>query len=155
MDDALSNGSRRADAAHQPTPQNVALVTDEQENDKTTSAMFQDGRSTGCITGAATFLSRRQGRPSEVSVLCRKFGRHPLEEAELGLFVWNDSKKNIVWDGVRVCVRPFRDTNPNCTRTQNYKALGVSGGNHGLYAQVGGRDSLNTCTRTGHHQRGV
>ncbi len=55
---------------------------------------------------------------------------------ELGLFDWNGSKQNnIVWDGVGAhAFVPFRDTNPDCSSDAPYKALGVGGGQHGLYA---------------------
>ncbi|MGE5193486.1 MAG: hypothetical protein ACM3U2_13415, partial [Deltaproteobacteria bacterium] len=126
---------------HQPTPQNVALVTDAPWEGNATNyvTVFQDGEKYRMYyRGSHSSYLGGKDRPSTRDLYCYAESPDGIHwtKPELGLFAWNDSKKNnIVWDGVGAhAFVPFRDTNPGCAAEAKYKALGVGGGKHGLYA---------------------
>ena len=126
---------------HQPTPQNVALVTDEPWEGNATNyiTVFQDGEKYRMYyRGSLYSYLGGKDRPNTPDLYCYAESSDGIRwtKPELGLFASNGSKQNnIVWDGVGThAFVPFRDTNPNCTPDATYKALGVGGGKHGLYA---------------------
>jgi hypothetical protein len=143
VDDALVERLvGRADLRlHPPTPQNVALVADEpwEGNALNYVTVLQDGAKYRMYYRGSHFsYLGGKDRPSTHDLYCYAESMDGIhwEKPGLGLFAWNDSKKNnIVWDGVGAhAFVPFRDTNPQCATDANYKALGVGGGKHGLYA---------------------
>ena len=126
---------------HQPTPQNVALVTDEPWEGNATNyvTVFQDGEKYRMYyRGSHSSYLGGKDRPSTRDVYCYAESSDGIhwKKPELGLFAWSDSKNNnIVWDGVGShAFVPFRDTNPKCAADAKYKALGVGGSKPGLYA---------------------
>lgn len=126
---------------HHPTPQNVALVTDEPWEGNATNyvTVFQDGAKYRMYyRGSHYSYLGGKDRPNTRDLYCYAESSDGIhwKKPELGLFAWNDLKKNnIVWDGVGShAFVPFRDTNPRCEADSKYKALGVGGGKPGLYA---------------------
>jgi hypothetical protein len=126
---------------HQPTPQNVAVVTDEpwEGNGTNYVTVFQDGgRYRMYYRGSHNSYLGGKDRPSTRDLYCYAESPDGIRWAkpQLGLFPWNGSKQNnIVWDGVGAhAFVPFRDPNPKCSVDAKYKALGVGRGKHGLYA---------------------
>jgi hypothetical protein len=126
---------------HPPMPREVALETNESWEGNSTNyvTVFQDGDKYRMYYRGSHFsYLGGKDRPNTRDVYCyaeSSDGVH-WSKPELGLFEWNGSKKNnIVWDGVGShAFVPFRDTNPNCAADAKYKALGVGGKTHGLYA---------------------
>lgn len=126
---------------HQPTPQNVALVTGEpwEGNGTNYVTVFQDGKKYRMYyRGSHYSYLGGKDRPNTRDLYCyaeSSDGIHWTKPA-LGLFAWSGSKQNnIVWDGEGAhAFVPFRDTNPKCEPGAAYKALGVGGAKHGLYA---------------------
>lgn len=126
---------------HQPTPQNVALVTDEPWEGNATNyvTVFQDGNKYRMYYRGshASYLGGKD-RPNTRDLYCYAESPDGIHwtKPELGLFDWNGSKRNnIVWDGVGAhAFVPFRDANLQCPADAKYKALGVGGSKHGLYA---------------------
>ena len=84
------------------------------------------------------FLSRRKRPPEHPRslLLRRKRGRYPLDETRTGTIRLERFEAEQHRLGRRGCARvpPFRDTNPHCPPEAAYKALGVGGSQHGLYA---------------------
>ena len=126
---------------HQPTPQNVALVTDEPWEGNATNyvTVFQDGDIYRMYyRGSHYSYLDQKDRPNTRDLYCYAESTDGIhwKKPELGLFGWNDSKRNnIVWDGVGAhAFVPFRDANPDCPSEARYKALGVGGQKPGLYA---------------------
>jgi hypothetical protein len=126
---------------HHPTPQNVALVTDApwEGNGTNYVTVFQDGAKYRMYyRGSHYSYLGGKDRPSTRDLYCYAESPDGIHwtKPELGLFAWNGSKQNnIVWDGVGAhAFVPFRDVNPKCAADATYKALGVGGGKHGLYA---------------------
>lgn len=126
---------------HAPIPQEVAVVTDAAWEGNATNyvTVFQDGdKYRMYYRGSHASYLEGKDRPSTRDVYCYAESPDGIHwtKPELGLFVWNDSKQNnIVWDGVGShAFVPFRDTNPACSPEARYKALGVGGAKHGLYA---------------------
>jgi len=126
---------------HEPTPQNVALVTGENWEGNATNyvTVFQDGELYRMYYRGshASYLDGKD-RPSTRDVYCYAESRDGIHwtKPELGLFEWDGSKRNnIVWDGVGAhAFVPFCDANPQAAADAKYKALGVGGDQHGLYA---------------------
>lgn len=143
VDDALVERlSGRAELRlHPPTPREVALETGEPWEGNATNyvTVFQDEETYRMYYRGshASYLGGKD-RPSTRDVYCYAESRDGIHwtKPELGLFAYNDSKKNnIVWDGVGAhAFVPFLDKNPNCQPSAKYKALGVGGAKHGLYA---------------------
>lgn len=143
VDDALVEHMRgRAELRlHHPTPQEISLVTDAPWEGNATNyvTVFQDGeRYRMYYRGSHASYLKGQDRPSTRDLYCYAESVDGIHwrKPELGLFEWDGSKaNNIVWDGVGAhAFVPFRDTNPACTADARYKALGVGGEQHGLYA---------------------
>ena len=143
VDDALVEelAGKAALRLHPPTPQNVALTTDEpwEGNGTNYVTVFQDGAKFRMYyRGSHYSYLDGKDRPNTRDLYCYAESSDGIHwtKRELGLFAWNDSKQNnIVWDGVGAHgFAPFRDTNPNCPPEAAYKALGVGGSQHGLYA---------------------
>lgn len=143
VDDALVERlAGKADLRlHQPTPQNVALVTDEAWEGNATNyvTVFRDGDTYRMYyRGSHYSYLGGKDRPNTRDLYCYAESADGIhwKKPELGLFPWNDSRKNnIVWDGVGAhAFVPFRDTNPKCAADAKYKALGVGGPKPGLYA---------------------
>jgi hypothetical protein len=155
--DAIDIGSRRelwVDSAlierieghaglrlHHPTPRELAITTEEpwEGNGTNYVTVFQDGdRYRMYYRGGHYSYEPGHGRSTHRDVYC--YAESPdgvvWTKPELGLFTWDGSKKNnIVWDGVGAhAFVPFKDANPNCSAEAKYKALGVGGKKHGLYA---------------------
>jgi hypothetical protein len=126
---------------HDPTPREVALETGEAWEGNATNyvTVFQDGDSYRMYyRGSHASYLGGQDRPSTRDLYCYAESRDGIHwtKPDLGLFAWNESKhNNIVWDGVGAhAFVPFRDANPQCPAESQYKALGVGGSQHGLYA---------------------
>lgn len=96
---------------HQPTPQNVALVTDAAWEGNATNyvTVFQDGdKYRMYYRGSHASYLGGKDRPNTRDLYCYAESPDGVHWAkpELGLFEWNGSKKNnIVWDGVGARVR--------------------------------------------------
>lgn len=126
---------------HSPTPREVALETGEPWEGNATNyvTVFQDdGLYRMYYRGSHASYLGGKDRPSTRDVYCyaqSSDGVH-WEKPVLGLFEWNGARdNNIVWDGVGShAFVPFRDTRPDCPPEAKYKALGVGGEKHGLYA---------------------
>ena len=134
-------GGRAELRLHQPTPRNVVLVTDEpwEGNGTNYVTVFQEGTKYRMYyRGSHYSYLGGKDRPTTRDLYCYAESSDGIHwtKPELGLFAWKDSKQNnIVWDGVGAhAFVPFRDTNPRCSSEAKYKALGVGGGKHGLYA---------------------
>ena len=143
VDDALVDHlAGKADLRlHQPTPQNVAVTTDApwEGNGTNYVTVFQDGdKYRMYYRGSHYSYLEGKDRPNTRDLYCYAESADGIHwtKPELGLFDWNGSKQNnIVWDGVGAHgFAPFRDTNPHCPPAAAYKALGVGGSQHGLYA---------------------
>lgn len=142
VEDGLIGSLRGAELRlHAPVPRNVALVTDESWEGNGTNyiTVFQDGpKYRMYYRGSHYSYLGGKDRPNTRDVYCYAESTDGITwtKPELELFSWNDSKKNnIVWDGVGShAFVPFRDTNPKCEPDAQYKALGVGGPKHGLYA---------------------
>ncbi len=126
---------------HHPTPRDIALVTDEPWEGNATNyvTVFQDGdKYRMYYRGSHSSYLGGQDRPNTRDIYCYAESTDGIHWGKpmLGLFAWNESKQNnIVWDGIGThAFVPFRDTNPACSAEATYKALGVGGGQHGLYA---------------------
>lgn len=126
---------------HQPAPREVAIVTGEpwEGNGTNYVTVFRDGDVYRMYYRGSHFsYLKGKDRPTHRDLYCYSESRDGIRwtKPELGLFEWNGSKKNnIVWDGVGAhAFVPFRDTNPQCMPEAKYKALGVGGSTHGLYA---------------------
>ena len=126
---------------HHPTPQNVVLVTDApwEGNGTNYVTVFRDGpKYRMYYRGSHYSYLGGKDRPNTRDLYCYAESPDGIRwtKPDLGLFAWNGSKQNnIVWDGVGShAFAPFRDTNPKCAADATYKALGVGGGKHGLYA---------------------
>ncbi len=124
-----------------PTPQNVVFATDApwEGNGTNYVTVFQDGAKYRMYyRGSHYSYLGGKDRPSTRDLYCYAESADGIRwtKPELGLFAWNDSKRNnIVWDGVGAhAFVPFRDANPKCPAEATYKALGVGGAKHGLYA---------------------
>ncbi len=124
-----------------PTAQDVALVTDEAWEGNATNyvTVFQDGEKYRMYYRGshASYLSGKD-RPSTPDLYCYAESADGIHwtKPKLGLFAHQGSKQNnIVWDGVGAhAFVPFRDANPSAASDAKYKALGVGGSKHGLYA---------------------
>ncbi len=134
--------SERADLRlHHPTPQNVALVTDDPWEGNATNyvTVFQDGDNYRMYYRGshASYLGGKD-RPTTPDLYCYAESPDGIHWTKpvLGLFENHGSKQNnIVWDGVGAhAFVPFRDANPTVESDAKYKALGVGGKKHGLYA---------------------
>ncbi|MFM2096268.1 MAG: hypothetical protein RIS70_3392 [Planctomycetota bacterium] len=142
VEDGLIGELRGAELRlHSPIPRSVALVTDESWEGNGTNyiTVFQDGpKYRMYYRGSHYSYLGGKDRPNTRDVYCYAESTDGITwfKPKLGLFSWNDSKKNnIVWDGVGAhAFVPFRDTNPKCDPDARYKALGVGGPKHGLYA---------------------
>jgi hypothetical protein len=126
---------------HHPTPQNVVLVAETpwEGNGTNYVTVFQDGpKYRMYYRGSHYSYLGGKDRPSTRDLYCYAESSDGIHwtKPDLGLFAWNGSKRNnIVWDGVGAhAFVPFRDTNPKCEAGATYKALGVGGPKHGLYA---------------------
>jgi len=124
-----------------PTPREVSLVADRPWEGNACGYMtvFQDeGRYRMYYRGAHVVYTREGYRETHREVSCYAESSDGIHwtRPELGLFDFEGSKKNnIVWDGVGThAFVPFKDPNPACPPEARYKALGVGGGKHGLYA---------------------
>lgn len=125
---------------HHPNPQNIVLETNEawEGNGTNYVTVFQDGTKYRMYYRASHYsYLEGKDRSSHRDLYCyaeSSDGIHWIKP-ELGLFSWNGSKKNnIILDGGNENFAPFLDTNPQCSADAKYKALGVRGGKHGLYA---------------------
>ena len=143
VDDALieRTAGRAEVQLHQPAPREVAIVSDQSWEGNGTNyvTVFRDGDVYRMYYRGSHFsYLGGKDRPNHRDLYCYAESRDGIHwtKPELGLFEWNGSKKNnIVWDGVGShAFVPFRDTNPQCTPEAKYKALGVGGPKHGLYA---------------------
>ncbi|MBM4005031.1 MAG: glycoside hydrolase family 32 protein [Planctomycetes bacterium] len=126
---------------HAPTPREVAFETNEAWEGNSTNyvTVFQDGDKYRMYYRGSHFsYLGGKDRPNTRDVYCYAESSDGIRwtKPELALFDWNGSKQNnIVWDGVGShAFVPFRDTNPHCSADAKYKALGVGGKTHGLYA---------------------
>jgi hypothetical protein len=126
---------------HSPTSQGIAIVCDRpwEGNGCNYITVFQDGaRYRMYYRGVDVVYGPKGYRQPHREVYCyaeSKDGIH-WSRPDLGLVEFNGSKKNnIVLDGIGThAFSPFIDTRPQCPEDQRYKALGVGGGKHGLYA---------------------
>ncbi len=143
VDDWLVEGlvGRAELRLHHPVPQNVALVTDEPWEGNATNyvTVFQDGdKYRMYYRGSHASYLDGKDRPNTRDLYCYAESPDGIHwtKPELGLFAWDGSKRNnIVWDGLGAhAFVPFRDANPLCDGDAKYKALGVGGSKHGLYA---------------------
>jgi transposase len=126
---------------HRPIPREVALVHDQPWEGSGCGyfTVFQDeGRYRMYYRGAHVVYTPEGYSEPHREVTCYAESPDGIHwtKPELGLFEFAGSKQNnIVWDGIGThAFVPFRDTNPNATPEARYKALGVGGGQHGLYA---------------------
>jgi hypothetical protein len=126
---------------HRPSPQNVVFVTDSpwEGNGTNSVTVFRDGpKYRMYYRGSHCSYLGGKDRPSTRDLYCYAESPDGIHWTKpgLGLFAWNGSKQNnIVWDGVGShAFVPFRDANPKCAADARYKALGVGGAKHGLYA---------------------
>jgi hypothetical protein len=143
VDDSLVErlGGKAELRLHHPIPQNVALVTDApwEGNGTNYVTVFREGpKYRMYYRGSHYSYLGGKDRPNTPDLYCYAESPDGIRwtKPELGLFAWNGSKRNnIVWEGVGShAFVPFRDTNPKCAADAPYKALGVGGGKHGLYA---------------------
>ena len=124
-----------------PTPQNVVFATDApwEGNGTNYVTVFQDAAKYRMYYRGShySYLGGKDG-PSTRDLYCYAESPDGIHwtKPELGLFALERLKRNnIVWDGVGAhAFVPFRDANPKCTAEATYKALGVGGAKHGLYA---------------------
>jgi len=155
-EDAIDIGSRRelfvddyllaemSDAVtlkvHQPTPGEVALVTDMPWEGNTCAyyTVFRDGDLYRMYYRGAHWDTEKK-RAAHPEVTCYAESKDGLHwtKPKLGLYEWNGSKENnIVWTGIGThCFVPFRDANPACPADARYKAIaaGRPQGKKGLY----------------------
>jgi hypothetical protein len=122
---------------HNPVPQEVSIVFNQPWEGNTSGyvtvfkdedcfRMYYRGSNHDLTTGEATH--------PEFTCYAESVDGVNWVKPKLKLFEFNGSRQNnIVWSGVGTHnFTPFRDTNPNCSREEAYKALGVGDG--GLYA---------------------
>ena len=125
---------------HHPTPKNIVLETNEpwEGNGTNYVTVFKDGTKYRMYYRASHYsYLEGKDRPSHRDLYCYAESNDGIswEKPELGLFSWNGSKKNnIILDEGNENFAPFLDTNPLCSADAKYKALGVRGRKHGLYA---------------------
>ncbi len=126
---------------HRPAPREVSLVADQPWEGNACGYMtvFQDGNLYRMYYRGSHVVYTKNGyRETHREVCCYAESTDGIRwtKPDLGLFDFDGSKKNnIVWDGVGThAFVPFRDANPSCPPEARYKALGVGGGKHGLYA---------------------
>jgi len=143
VDDALVErlAGRAELRLHSPTPRELALTTEEpwEGNGTNYITVFQDGpKYRMYYRGSHSSYLGGKDRPNSRDLYCYAESPDGIHwtKPELGLFARNGSKRNnIVWDGVGShAFVPFRDKNPKCAPEAAYKALGVGGRKHGLYA---------------------
>jgi hypothetical protein len=126
---------------HKPTPHEVVLVTDKPWEGNTCAyyTIFRDGNRYRMYYRGSHYdeKTRRAAHPEVTCYAESNDGIH-WTRPELGLCVWEGSKKNnIIWDGIGTHdFTPFKDANPACPAESRYKALGRGAGKakHGLYA---------------------
>lgn len=130
---------------HHPVAREVSLVTDEpwEGNGTNYVTVFWDGQQKAnryrmYYRGSHYSYSGGKDRPSHRDLYCYAESDDGIRwtKPRLGLFEWDGSKQNnIVWDGNGAhAFVPFIDANPACAPESRYKALGVGGEKHGLYA---------------------
>ncbi len=126
---------------HHPTPRELVLITDEpwEGNGTNYVTVFREGnRYRMYYRGGHFSYNPAEGRSTHRDVYCYAESSDGISwiKPELGLFDWAGSKKNnIVWSGVGShAFVPFADARPDCPAEAKYKALGVGGKKHGLYA---------------------
>ncbi|PHS00912.1 MAG: hypothetical protein COA78_23330 [Blastopirellula sp.] len=126
---------------HRPVPQEVVLTTDKPWEGNTSAyyTIFQDGDRYRMYYRASHYDTEKKKatHPEFTCYAESKDGIHWIKP-ELGLFEFAGSKKNnIVWSGLGThCFAPFKDTNPDCIPSEQYKALsrGSMNGKSGLFA---------------------
>lgn len=155
-DDTLDIGSRRelfvddyligklsGDAKqqlHQPTPQEVVLVTDKPWEGNTCAyyTIFQDG-DLYRMYYRGSHADEKTLKATHREVTCYAESRDGIhwKKPELGLFEWEGSKaNNIILAGLGShCFVAFKDGNPNCPPEAKYKGIsrGRPHGKAGLY----------------------
>ncbi|MCZ6852869.1 MAG: hypothetical protein O7G86_03015, partial [Gammaproteobacteria bacterium] len=136
--DELSGGV--ALTLHQPEPQEVVLTTDEPWEGNTCAyyTIFRDGnRYRMYYRGSHYDETLKKATHPEVTCYAESTDGIHWSKPELGLFEFNDSKKNnIVWDGIGThCFVAFKDENPECPASARYKGIsrGRPLGKKGLY----------------------
>ena len=107
----------------QPTPQDVALVTDKPWEGNTCAyySVFQDGEL------YRMYYRGSHHKPAHEEVTCYAESKDGITwtKPNLGLFEFDGSKENnIVWNGIGThCFTPFKDSNPAASQDAKYKAL--------------------------------
>ena len=126
---------------HRPVPREVALVADRpwEGNACGYVTVFRDGATYRMYYRGGHVIYTRDGyhdKHREVYCYAESADGIRWTKPDLGLFDFGGSKKNnIVWDGVGThAFVPFKDASPACRPEAKYKALGVGGGKHGLFA---------------------
>jgi len=136
---SLSGGAARR--LHHPIPREVAVVNDApwEGNGCGYVTVFRDGDIYRMYYRGVDVIYTRDGYTEpHRQVYCYAESTDGIHwtKPNLGLFEFDGSKNNnIILDGIGThAFVPFKDTNPNCRPEARYKALGVGGGKHGLYA---------------------
>lgn len=127
---------------HHPVPQQVALVCDApwEGNACGYVTVFRDDeRYRMYYRGAHGLYTQEKGyHDAHREVYCYAESSDGIHwtKPSLGLFEFEGSRaNNIVLDGIGThAFSPFLDANPECGPEARYKALGVGGGELGLYA---------------------
>ena len=137
--DRLTDGAELR--MHRPIPREVALVADApwEGNACGYVTVFRDDDRYRMYYRGLHVVYTTDGYSSphrEVYCYAESPDGIQWNKPELGLFEFDESKQNnIVWDGVGThAFVPVKDTNPDCPSEAAYKALGVGGGERGLYA---------------------
>ena len=127
VDDYLTDRLRGVELRlHQPVPRNVVLdhYVPWEGNTSGYHTVFQDGKLFRAYYRGSHYDPARPNKP----VVCYAESRDGIEwfRPELGLVNYQGStRNNIIWDGPGALnFTPFRDTNPDCRKGEEYKALG-------------------------------